>query len=245
MNTVLKNYVKGCSAVMESDFFIDSYFSGINQTLTPEQQTIVLNLENIFKNSLRDDFGLLCNIYELYQTCKGSKSIDKDTVSTARITKEYRYTELLAKYFGLSERYIYRLLEISSKFIDFVAGDKKYKIPDLKEYSISKLQELLPLSLDLIRQAFFDGKLNFKSTREQIRSFVKSSKSINAKTVVEESVSDILTENKEQSVENSEGFLVSVTLPNDVYEFVRKQVLIHKKCASLTDYIVSVIREKM
>ena len=51
---------------MESDFFIDSYFSGINQTLTAEQQTIVLNLENIFKNSLRDDFGLLCNIYDMY-----------------------------------------------------------------------------------------------------------------------------------------------------------------------------------
>ena len=230
---------------MESDFYIDSYFSGINQSLTAEQKAIVLNLENIFKSNLRDDFGLLCNIYELYQTCKGSKSIDKDSVSAAKITKDYRYTELLAKYFGLSERYIYRLLEISGRFIDFVAGDKKYKIPVLKEYSISKLQELLPLSLDLIERAFIDGLLNFKSTREQIRAFVKSCKAVNAKTVVEESVSDILQKKENETSENSSDYLVSIEFPADVYEFIKNQVLKYKKFASLSDYVVSVIREKM
>ena len=97
---------------MESDFFIDTYFSGINQSLTKEQQDYMLNLENIFKSNLRDDFGLLCNVYLLFKTCKGSTFIDSGTVNVAKITNEYRFTELLGKFFGLSERYIYRLLQL-------------------------------------------------------------------------------------------------------------------------------------
>ena len=175
---------------MESDFFIDTYFNGINQTLTKEQQGYILNLEYIFRSNLRDDFGLLCNVYGLFKTCKGSRGTDKDSVNTAKITNNYRFTELLAKFFGLSERYIYRLIQISDKFIDFVAGDKKFKIPELKEYSISKLQELLPVSLDSIKQAFSNKLLTYKSTRGDIRSYVMTLKGTTPNKVIENNVEE-------------------------------------------------------
>ena len=213
---------------MESDFFIDTYFNGINQTLTKEQQGYILNLEYIFRSNLRDDFGLLCNVYELYKTCKGSRGTDKDSVNTAKITNKYRFTELLAKFFGLSERYIYRLIQISDKFIDFVAGDKKFKIPELKEYSISKLQELLPVSLDSIKQAFSNKLLTYKSTRADIRSYVKTLKGTTPNKVIENNVE----EQEDNDCDCEERFNVSIVFPIDVYEFIKKQVLKYKKFAS-------------
>ena len=228
---------------MEGDFFIDTYINAINQTLTKEQQAYILNLEKIFKSNLRDDFSLLCNVYSLYKTCKGSKSTDKDTVSVAKITNQYRFTELLSKFFGLSERYIYILIQISDKFIDFVAGDKKYKISELKEYSISKLQELLPVSLDSIKQAFASNLLNYKSTRADIRSYVKSIKSITPNKVIEKNTQEL-----EQVVDteiNDSRYNVSIVFPEDVYEFIKDQVLKYKKYFSLGDYIVALVREKM
>ncbi len=228
---------------MESDFFIDTYFNGINQTLTKEQQGYVLNLEKIFKSNLRDDFSLLCNVYGLYKTCKGSRGTDKDTVNTAKITNQYRFTELLAKFFGLSERYIYRLIQISGKFIDFVAGDKKYKIPELQEYSISKLQELLPVSLDSIKQAFSINLLNYKSTRADIRNYVKTLKGTTPNKVIEENKQTV--EQVVDTVANDTEFYVSVAFPEDVYEFIKEQVLKYKKASSLADYVISLVREKM
>ena len=227
---------------MESDFFIDTYFNGINQTLTKEQQDYILNLESIFKSNLRDDFGLLCNVYGLYKTCKGSTFTDRGAVSVAKITNQYRFTELLAKFFGLSESYIYRLVQISDKFIDFRAGAKKFKIPELKEYSISKLQELLPVSLDSIKQAFSNNLLNYKSTREDIRSYVKTLKGTTPNKVIEE---NNVEEQEENVVDSEERFNVSIVFPSDVYEFIKKQVLKYKKFASLGDYIISLVREKM
>ena len=191
---------------MESDFFIDTYFNGINQTLTKEQQGYILNLEYIFRSNLRDDFGLLCNVYGLFKTCKGSRGTDKDSVNTAKITNNYRFTELLAKFFGLSERYIYRLIQISDKFIDFVAGDKKFKIPELKEYSISKLQELLPVSLDSIKQAFSNKLLTYKSTRGDIRSYVMTLKGTTPNKVIENNVE----EQEDKDCDCEERFNVSI-----------------------------------
>ena len=227
---------------MESDFFIDTYFSGINQSLTKEQQDYMLNLENIFKSNLRDDFGLLCNVYLLFKTCKGSTFIDSGTVNVAKITNEYRFTELLGKFFGLSERYIYRLLQISNKFIDFVAGDKKFKIPELKDYSISKLQELLPISLDSIKQAFSLNLLNYKSTRADIRNYVKTMRGSTPNKVIEESN---IEEPQKDTLTCEDKFNVSIVFPADVYEFIKEQVLKYKKFASLSDYILSLVREKM
>lgn len=224
---------------MESDFFIDTYFNGINQTLTKEQQVYILRLENIFKSNLRDDFGLLCNVYELYKTCKGSRGTDKDSVNTAKITNKYRFTELLAKFFGLSERYIYRLIQISDKFIDFVAGDKKIKIPELKEYSISKLQELLPVSLDNIKQAFSNNLLNYKSTREDIRSYVKTLKGATPNKVIENNVE----EQEDNDCDCEERFNVSIVFPIDVYEFLQNKC--RKEKISFAEYVISLVREKM
>ncbi len=228
---------------MLDDFFINNYFSGINQTLSIEQQTLILNLEKIFRSNLRDDFALLCNIYELYQTCKGSKSIDQDIINNARINKDYRFTELLAKFFGLSERYIYTLLNISGRFIDFVAGDKKYKVPELHEYSISKLQELLPLELDSIKTAFSLGLLTTKSTRAEIRSFVKGLKGGRVNKVIE--TNQDLSEFPKQEIDSKDIASCSIVFPKDVYEFVTKQVAKSRKYTTLSDYIIALVREKM
>lgn len=226
---------------MESDFFIDSYLQSATQSLSKEQLDYIISLETILNNNLRDDFGLLCAVYGLYKTCRGSSGTDKDCVSSAKINKQYRFTELLAQCFGLSERYIYRLVQISGKFINFVAGDKKFKIAELHDYTISKLQELLPLSLNQIELAFQDNELTSKSTREQIRSYVKSLSGSKPDKVIEDSSTDA----DDVLITEDDSMLVSICIPKDVFDFVRNEILVHKKYASLEAYVISLIREKM
>ena len=121
--------------------------------------------------------------------------------------------------------------------VDAKRWNRMQRIPELKDYTISKLQELLPISNNTIQVAFDNKELTYKSTRQQIRDWVKTQKGEQPNKVVENSQSDELLVD--------DCYNVSITMPVDVYEFCKKQVLIHKKYASLEDYLLALIKKEM
>ena len=224
------------------DFYItpSNSYDDSNIKLTKIQQEYLLKLENIFKSNLRDDYTLLCIMYKLFKSCKGTKGIEKSKLNCAILgsKNKIRLTEILSEKFGLSEKTIYTYLKIADRFIDFLAGEK-FKINEFYDLSISKLQELLPLSLDTIKSAYKSKQLTFKSTKQDIRKFVKSFNAEKDNKVIDEEI-DIETETPYNPDENC---LVTVTFPSDVLEFCRKQFI--SKKITLDDYLISLIREKM
>lgn len=228
---------------MDSDFYVSilDVYAEFGIKLTAEQKQLFCNLEKILQNNIRDDFALLCNLHKLYQSVNRAKLPLTNLANSdclylgENVGKIMRVTEVLSQKFGLSEKTIYNYLQISGRFIDFLAGEK-YIIPELKDFTISKLQELLPLSIDVIRQGFADKSLTYKSTRAEIRAFVKACKGVTAKKVVDEQI---------QSVDKDSEYNISLAVPGDVYAFVQDIVLKYKKYASFEDFVLSLIREKM
>jgi len=230
---------------MDSDYFISIMDVGaeFGIELSSEQQKIISNLEKILHNNLRDDYGLLCNLHNLYQSVNkinlplGNLSNSDCLFIGEKTSKRMRLTELLGQKFGLSEKTIYNYLQISGRFIDFLAGEK-FIIPELKDYTISKLQELLPVSNEVIRNAFAEKVLTYKSTKAEIRAFVKSCKGVTAKKVVDEQPA-------EEPHDPDSEMVVSIAVPADIYDHVRDLVVKHKKYASFEEYVLALIRKDM
>ena len=230
---------------MESDYYISilNSYSEYGVKLTDEQLQLINNLEKILQHNLRDDYALLCNLYNLYQT------VNKKNVSLAnlansdsllvgdKVGNKMRITELLGHKFGLSEKTIYNYLAVAGRFIDFLAGEK-FVILELKDYTIAKLQELLPVSNEVIRNAFADKVLTYKSSRAEIRAFVKSCKGTSARKVVDES-------SEQEDIDPDSNYNVSLSMPQDVYQYVQDLVLKRKKYASLEEYILALVRQDM
>lgn len=230
---------------MESDYYISilNPYSEYGVKLTDEQQQLLHNLEKILQHNLRDDYSLLCNLYNLYQTVN-KKNVPLVNLSNSdslivgdKVGNKMRITELLGCKFGLSEKTIYNYLAVAGRFIDFLAGEK-FIISELKDYTISKLQELLLVSNEVIRKAFSDKVLTYKSTRAEIRAFVKSCKGTTAKKVVDES-------SEQEDIDSDEHYNVSLSMPQDVYQYVQDLVLKRKKYASLEEYILALVRQDM
>lgn len=228
---------------MDTDYYISiiDLYSQYGVKITAEQQKLLNNLEQILSNHLRDDYGLLCNLWKLYKSTKSSVTLSNLASADCafigdKVGNKMRVTELLGNKFGLSEKTIYNYLKIADKFIDFLAGEK-FIVLELKDYSISKLQELLPLSIDTIRQAFRDGTLTYKSTRAEIRQFVKSLQGSKKEKVIDN--------DQPNDIDPDNCYNVSIEFPKDIFEFVRTQVLTYKKYASLEDYIFALIRKEM
>lgn len=223
---------------MNGDYCVDFMYNP-DIGLTEEQQKYLLNLEKIFENGRRDDFSLLVNLYKLYKTTPNSTYCDKYMIAIKHLGSKKNkvlFIEYLGQKFGLDEKTIYNYIKIADRFISFLAGEN-YVIPELKDYTISKLQELLPISNNTIQVAFDNKELTYKSTRQQIRDWVKTQKGEQPNKVVENSQSDELLVD--------DCYNVSITMPVDVYEFCKKQVLIHKKYASLEDYLLALIKKEM
>lgn len=223
---------------MDGNYTIDFMYNP-DIGLSEEQQKYLLKLEKIFENGRRDDFALLVNLFKLYKTTPNSTYCDKHMVATKHLgtTKnKVLFIEYLGQKFGLDEKTIYNYINIANKFIDFLAGEK-YIVPELKDYTISKLQELLPMGINAIQMAFDNKTLTYKSTRQQIRDWVKSQRGTSVDKVIEDCPNDELVVD--------DCYNVSITMPVDVYEFCKKQVLIHKKYASLEDYLLALIKKEM
>lgn len=223
---------------MDGNYTIDFMYNP-DIGLSEEQQKYLLNLEKIFENGRRDDFALLVNLYKLYKTTPNSTYCDKNMIAIKHLGSKKNkvlFIEYLGQKFGLDEKTIYNYIKIADRFISFLAGES-YIIPELKDYTISKLQELLPISNNTIQVGFDNKELTYKSTRQQVRDWVKIQKGVQPNKVVENSQSDELLVD--------DCYNVSITMPVDIYEFCKKQVLIHKKYASLEDYLLALIKKEM
>lgn len=232
---------------MDGDYFIgiEDIAKNYGIKLSDEQAGYVSALFKLLRNNLRDDFGLLCNMYRLFQSCKGrSFVVTEYNALTCMLSSQNKdatrisLVTFLGQQFGFAEKTIYNYLQIAGRFIDFLAGEK-FVISELKDYSISKLQELLPLSDEVIRKGFDDKILTYKSTRAEIRAFVKTCKGTPAKKVVDEPLEALEQQNRDSE------YNVSISIPQDVYEYIQEQVLKYKKYASLEEFVLSLIRDKM
>lgn len=226
---------------MDSDYFVDFMYNpdiGLNE----EQKKYLMNLEKIFENGKRDDFALLVNLYKLYKTTPNSTYCDKYMIAIKHLGSKKNkvlFIEYLGQKFGLDEKTIYNYIKIADRFISFLAGET-YCIYELKDYTIAKLQELLPVSNDTIKQAFQSGELTYKSTRKQIRDWVKTQKGNTASSVIETAI-----DSPSEYLQVDDCYNVSITMPANIYEFCKNQVLVHKKYASLEDYLLFLIKKEM
>lgn len=212
-------------------------------TPTKEQQQYLLNIEKLVHNNIRDDFALLCNLYKFHDSLKGSR-----VVKCTKTKNEINFILLLGYQFGFAEKTIYNYLQIASKFIDFLAGEK-YKIPELRDFTISKLQELMPLSIDSIQQAISTNKISCKSTKQQLRDYVKHVNEQKNKVVEKTSTENIeLSKLNVSSVENynpDEHSKISIDLSEDVRKFCLTKIGERKKYKTLDEYIEYLIRKEM
>lgn len=229
---------------MENKFVnIEDVVSTYGIILTKSQQEYLLSIEHIISNSIRDDYSLLCNMYNLYKSCKNTNIVESNTISAAMIGdsqkgKKVNFITLLNQMFGLSDKTIYNYLKIADKFIDFLAGEN-FRLPELKDFSVSKLQELLPLSIETIQQAIKEHAITYKSTRDSIRKYVKSLNAKKATKVIEE-----VPDDKAETYDPNFVGCYNIELPNDIMDFCKEQMK-KKKIDTLSDYIISLIKEQM
>jgi len=159
------------------DFYID-YLPGIkfnNENIKNAIKVLQENLESIIKIN----FHCLCAIREIVKnSTHGNLIITGDVcyLKYSSVSGEYTVFQIFKKMFGFCDKYVERLVRIINKFIIQDAGVLKYNIDNLKDFTISKLQELLPLSLEEIKKAFDKKYLTYKSTKSEIREYVKSLK---------------------------------------------------------------------
>lgn len=86
----------------------------------------------------------------------------------------YNYYEFCEKVLHLEKSYVKRLCRVYTKFLE---GRGALAHPlELEEFSVSKLIELLPLSVDEILELIKNKQLFPSMTRKQIRELVKSIK---------------------------------------------------------------------
>ena len=123
---------------------------------------------------------------------KFSKS-DSCMLFSVKDGMSYYFYELYEKAFGLSSSTTEKLLRVANKFIECradVGGNLKPKFiyGFLYDLSISKIIELLPLSMASILSAFDNGYLTKYSTVKQIREYIKSLKTKKEDNTVIEAV---------------------------------------------------------
>lgn len=224
------------------DYYVDvfDFYSSRGVILTDTQKTYLLNLEKILSGNIRNDYALLCNVYNLYMTTGKKRTVDKYynmiPINTGKVGNTIRFTEVLAEKFGLSEKYIYTLLKIADKFIDFLAGEK-FRIAELSNLTISKMQELLPLSINTIQEAFRSKQITYKSTKKELRQYVQSVKKPNSED------KKVIEDNLEETLDESTPSQVYISLPPDILEFCASECA--EQQIPLADYIIALIKQKM
>ena len=183
---------------MEDLFVDEEYLRNID--CKEDVKTTLNELAVVIKNGRRNDFMLLCCVGDIvHNSTFGQSIILTGAVSYlkfASIGKE-NTVEVLNKMFGFSVKHVEYLVKIINKFLRYKntsAGGQdvqqvlqcanetsRYGLSwkfDFCEYlGVGKLQELLPLSTEQIQYAFDSKNLTVRSTRAEIREYVKSIKS--------------------------------------------------------------------
>lgn len=148
-----------------------------------EKQTAYDNLKQTILKRSRLDLEFLQSFIEFSRTfgttqfecIKYSYVIDKDN-------KTINYITFCAEYLGLSETTIKRLYLTYERFIiecvDAPNSQKSFSwvLPLFNDMTLSKIFELLPCSLEQLRNAYDKEILSANMTQKQLREYVKSLK---------------------------------------------------------------------
>ena len=121
----------------------------------------------VMLNDLKNIF--IRNDSEQYLSCGPNLSIFrvKDVNNNS-----YNYYEFCEKVLSLEKSYVCKLNKVAIKFLNDDSGGAA----TLKGFTVSKLIELLPLSVEKVLELIDDGLLFPKMTFKQIRELVKSIK---------------------------------------------------------------------
>lgn len=153
--------------------------------------TALNDISTVLESKIKSDFVFLSAMRSLIKhSSHGSLILDGNLsyVKYSSVSDEYTVSDVLKKRFGFSDKYIEKLGRVVVKFLKPVGtapiqvqneepnAEVEYVLDCLKDLSISKLEELLPLSIEQIKKAFNDKVLSYKSTFREIRDYVKSIK---------------------------------------------------------------------
>ena len=172
------------------DYFIET-FNGI-QYRNAICKVAIKDIQTALETNIRSEIFLISGIYNLVKSASyGEYSFSHtQTLKYSYVSDDYTVISILQKLFGFSEDYIVRIVRIIDKF--FILGDVSEKkncldevilgvdselkicLDELKDFSISKLQALLPISIEQIKNAFEIKALSYKSTVKDIKEYVKS-----------------------------------------------------------------------
>jgi len=116
-------------------------------------------------------FSRACSCGSQWAVVKWSSVFDKNKQSM-------NYVTFCAEYLGLSENTVKKLYLIYERFVqivDYPDGKKSfsYILPDFNDFTLSKLFELLSVSINDLRSAFDSGELHSAMTQKQLRQWVK------------------------------------------------------------------------
>ncbi|MEG1948509.1 MAG: hypothetical protein RR140_02930 [Clostridia bacterium] len=205
------------------DFYVE-YFPGI-EFKNSNMNVYIKDIQDILNDNYSNTYKFLCAVRGVFSCGSHACFNDISYLSCSWVNSEYTVITILQKFFGFSEKYIYRLAQIIDKFIyvyssrdvatpnedNKISGALYYKFDFFKNLTISKMQELLPLSNEQIENAF-KKDLSFKSTIKQIREYVKALKNGNGGA-------DKVLEDNQQSLDEQEDNLPMQFDPKKEYPF--------------------------
>jgi hypothetical protein len=158
------------------DFYVD-YLPGIKFD-KPQIADEIKKIQSLLESTKKNNFEFLCDIRKIVELSSHGDLILRDNeicyLKYSWVNDDYTVLTILEKMFGFCSKYIEHVVRVINKFIVQDAGVLKYKFEFLKDLTISKLQELLSLSFEQIKNAFDKKDLTYKSTKKEIREYVKS-----------------------------------------------------------------------
>jgi len=177
------------------EFLNDGNQKAFNRLKETIQKRAKLDLEFLEKFIA---FSSECLGTTQFACAKGAYLYKKDTT-------EINYLSFCAEYLGLSESTVKKLYLVYERFVlvvDYPKGKKScsFILPEFNDIPLSKIFELLSVSINDLQTAFDAGKLNVNMTQKQLRDWVKLHNNGTESTIdVKESINDELVEDDDDN----------------------------------------------
>ena len=157
--------------------------------LNADNQKAYENLKQTILKRSRLDLEFLQRFIEFSSECLGTVqySCAKYAFIYDKNNSTMNFTDFCSSYLGLSSSTISKLYTTYERFIiENFAGEKCTKktlswiLPEMRDMTLTKIFELLPISVDQLSRDFDKGVLSSNMTKMQLRAYVKDFKDGNA-----------------------------------------------------------------
>ena len=196
----------------------------------------IIDIEQCIQSERRNDFKFLCAVRSLIKESSHGGLILNGDISVLKyswLNDKIQLLVFLQKQFGFTDKYLETITRVIVKFICVNtqnAGVPWYKFDFCEDLGISKLQELLSLSETQIQLAFSSGDLTVKSTKKEIRDYVKSLKGRKENKVLE------TPDQSEVPIDKCQQYVV---FSLEDFEFIKNIVLDKKNKLNDTSAVIS------